>query len=362
MSNKGLILVAYSVYFSIFTHLKLNNMSNINRKEAFNFLKKSIENFNFLQKSENCSNEAQTKKFIIDPFFMLLNYAHEDLIPEFEADFGDRVSNKVDYAIKLNRKDIIIIECKKLTSKLTDKEAGQLSGYFQNAKNSRIAILTNGKEYRFYSDVALANTMDSKPFFVFDIENYTDNDIEGLLDFDARIINVNEIISKAQESVLIEDFENTFFKEITNPSSEILKLLHKRMIFKTKYNEERLKGLMNSSLFKSLTEKIIIHETKTNSKTAGIITTSDEIQAYHTIRTLLIQNKKIPKDRITYRDQKGTFNIMLDDNQRKTICQLKFTDTSKKISIGMNDYPLDSIDDILKFKNELNSRTETLLE
>jgi len=337
-------------------------MLNINRKQAFNFLKKSLENFNFTQKAENCSNEAQTKKFLIDPFFMLLNYGHEDLIPEYEADFGDRVSNKVDYAIKLNRKDIIIIECKKLTSKLTDKEAGQLSGYFQNAKNSRIAILTNGKEYRFYSDVALANTMDSKPFFAFDIENYSDNDIEGLLDFDARIINVIDIISKAQESVFIEDFENTFFKEMTSPSPEFLKLIHKRMIFKTKYNEERIKELMNSSLFKSLTEKIILHETKTNSKSAGIITTDEEIQAYHTIRTLLIQNKKIPNDRITYRDQKGSFNIMVDDNQRKTICQLKFTDSSKKITIGMNDYPLASIDDILKFKNELNDRTLSMLE
>lgn len=340
-------------------------MSNINRKQAFNFLKKSLDNFNFNQKAENCANEAQTKKFLIDPFFMLLNYAHEDLIPEYEADFGDRVSNKVDYAIKLNRKDIIIIECKKLNSKLTDKEAGQLSGYFQNAKNSRIAILTNGKEYRFYSDVALANTMDSKPFFVFDVENYSDNDIDGLLDFDARIIAVNSIIKKAQESVFIEDFENTFFKEMTNPSPEFLKLIHKKMIFKIKYNEEnenRMKELMNSSLFKSLTEKIILHETKTNSKSAGIITTNEEIQAYHTIRTLLIQNKKIPNDRITYRDQKGAFNIMVDENQKKTICQLKFSDSSKKIVIGMNDYPLESIDDILKFKNELNDRTLSLLE
>lgn len=340
-------------------------MSNINRKQAFNFLKKSLDNFNFNQKAENCANEAQTKKFLIDPFFMLLNYAHEDLIPEYEADFGDRVSNKVDYAIKLNRKDIIIIECKKLNSKHTDKEAGQLSGYFQNAKNSRIAILTNGKEYRFYSDVALANTMDSKPFFVFDVENYSDNDIDGLLDFDARIIAVNSIIKKAQESVFIEDFENTFFKEMTNPSPEFLKLIHKKMIFKIKYNEEnenRMKELMNSSLFKSLTEKIILHETKTNSKSAGIITTNEEIQAYHMIRTLLIQNKKIPNDRITYRDQKGAFNIMVDENQKKTICQLKFSDSSKKIVIGMNDYPLETIDDILKFKNELNDRTLSLLE
>ena len=337
-------------------------MSNINRKQAFNFLKKSIENFNFEQKAENCANEAQTKKFLIDPFFILLNFGHETLIPEFEADFGERVSNKVDYAIKLNRKDFIIIECKKLTSKLTDKEAGQLSGYFQNAKNSKIAILTNGKEYRFYSDVALTNTMDSKPFFVFDIEDYTNDDIEGLLDFDARIIDVSNIITKAQESVFIDDFENTFFKEMTSPSTQFLKLIHKNMIFKSKFNEERMKGLMNSSLFKSLTEKIIYHETKTNSKSAGIITTDDEIQAYHTIRTLLIQNKKIPRDRITYRDQKGTFNIMIDDNQRKIICQLKFTDSGKKISIGLNDYPLESIDDILTFKNELNDRTVSLLD
>jgi hypothetical protein len=337
-------------------------MSNINRKQAFNILKKSLDNFNFTQKSENCGNEAQTRKFLIEPFFSLLNYAHEDIIPEYEADFGERVSKKVDYAIKLNRKDIIIIESKPLKTKLTDKEAGQLSGYFQNSKNSRIAVLTNGKEYRFYSDVALVNTMDSKPFFVFDIENYSDNDIENLLDFDARIININEIISKAQEYVFIEDFENTFFKEMTDPSAEFLKVIHKKMSFKTKFNEDRLKELMNSSLFKSLTEKMIIHETKTNSKSAGIITTNEEIQAYHTIRTLLIQNKKIPNDRITYRDQKGMFNVMVDDNQRKTICQLKFTESSKKIIIGMNDYALDSIDDILKFKNELIERTFSLIE
>jgi hypothetical protein len=337
-------------------------MSGINRKQAFNHLKKAIENFNFAQKAENCSNEAQTKKFLIDPFFVMLNYAHEDLIPEFEADFGDRVSNKVDYAIKLNRKDLIIVECKKLSGKLTDKEAGQLSGYFQNAKNSKIAILTNGREYRFYSDVAITNTMDAKPFFVFNLESFTDNDIEELLNFDARLINVNEIITKAQEFVFIEDFENTFFKEMTTPSTEFLKLLHKKMSFKSKFDEERMKELMNSTLFKSLTDKIIIHETKTNSKSAGIITTEDEIQAYHTIRTLLIQNKKIPNARIGYRDQKGTFNVLIDDNQRKIICQLKLTDTVKKILIGAAEYNLEHIDDLLKFKNELTDRTLSMLD
>lgn len=341
---------------------KRSTMSLINRKQAFNLLKKTLDSFNFELKSENCANEAQTKKFLIDPFFMLLNYAHEDLIPEYEADFGDRVSNKVDYAIKLNRKDIIIVECKKLNSKLTDKEAGQLSGYFQNAKNSRVAILTNGKEYRFYSDVVLTNTMDSKPFFIFNLEHYSEKDIDDLLDFDARIIDISKTILKAQESVYIEDFENTFFKEMTVPSPEFLKLMHKKMSFKTKFNEDKMKDLMNSSLFKSLADKILLYETKTNSKSSGIITTEDEMQAYHTIRTLLIQNKKIPSARISFRDLKSVFNITLDDNQKKIICQLKFTDNSKKISIGTNDYILDCIDDVLKYKNELLAKTLEMLE
>lgn len=245
---------------------------------------------------------------------------------------------------------------------MTDKEAGQLSGYFQNAKNSRIAILTNGREYWFYSDVALINTMDSKPFFVFNIENYSDNDIESLLDFDARIININDIIVKAQELVFIEDFELTFLKEMICPSNDFLKLLHKKMNFKSKYNEEKMKELMNSSLFKSLTEKIILHETKTNSKSAGIITTEEELQAYHTIRTLLIQNKKIPNLRIGYKDQKGAFNVLVDDNQKKIVCQLKFTDSMKKIYIGNNEYPINHIDELLNFKNELIERTISFID
>jgi hypothetical protein len=77
----------------------------------------------------------------------------------------------------------------------------------------------------------------------------------------------------------------------------------------------------------------------------------------------LIQNKKIPNDRISYRDQKGNFNIMIDENQKKIICQLKFTDSVKKISIGFkDDIILDTIDDILKYKNELIDRTLSLLE
>jgi len=334
-------------------------------KQAVSQLKKLLDNFKINEAIEISTNEAQTRKFLIEPFFLMLNYESTQLIPEFNADFGDRVSQKIDYAIQLtkNKKEYILVEAKKYNTKLTDKEAGQLNGYFNNTKNSKIAILTNGIEYRFYSDVVEPNIIDNKPFFVFNISNYSENDIESLIKFDRRYINVLSIIKEAQEIVFIESFETAFFKELVAPSKDLLKMVHKNMSFATKFNEEtqvKMIGLINSSFLKCMYDKKVLLESQSNSQ--GIITTELEIQAYHVIRTLLIQNKKIPKERFGFKDFKSFFNICLDDSTKKVICKLVFSDSKLKIFIENNEYILDHIDDLLKYKTELTNRTLALLE
>lgn len=332
-------------------------------KQSINQLKKALENFKINDAIELCTNEAQTRKFLIEPFFNFLSYISSDLIPEFNADFGERVSQKIDYAILLNKKETILIEAKKYNSKLSDKEAGQLNGYFSNTKNSRIAVLTNGIEYRFYSDILQQNVIDAKPFFVFSLINYSDRDLETLIKFDKRYIVVSEIIKTAQECVFVEDFEAALLKELIAPSKDLLKIIHRNMNFKTKFNEDtqgKMIKLINSALLKSLYEKKVIDEA--NSNTGGIITTESEIQAYHTIRTLLIQNKKIPSQRIFFKDFKNFFNISIDENPKKLICKLVFTDSKMKIVIENNEYLLSSIDDVLKYRSELTNRALALLE
>jgi hypothetical protein len=338
-------------------------MAVIIPKQAMSQLKKLLDNFKLNEAVELCSNEAQTRKFLIEPFFEMLNFVSNDLIPEFNADFGDRVSQKIDYAILLNKKDTILIEAKKYNSRLTDKEAGQLNGYFSNTKNSKIAVLTNGIEYRFYSDVINSNVIDGKPFFIFNLNNYTENDIETLIKFDKRYILVKDIIQTAQESVFIEDFENALLKEFLAPSKDLLKIIHRNMNFKTKFNEEtqsNMIGLINSSLLKSLYDKKVINESNSNS--LGVITTESEIQAYHMIRTILIQNKKIPNERIFYKDFKSFFNISIDDSSKKVICKLILSDSKMKLNIENNEYLLEHLDDVLKYKNELTNRALMLLE
>jgi hypothetical protein len=332
-------------------------------KQAVSQLKKSIDNFKLNEAIELCSNEAQTRKFLIEPFFLMLNYVSNDLIPEYNADFGDRISQKIDYAILLNKKDTILVEAKKHNSKLTDKEAGQLNGYFSNTKNSKIAILTNGIEYKFYSDVVEPNIIDSKPFFTFNISSYTESDLEELIKFDKRFIKVIDIVKNAQEIVFVESFENAFFKELVAPSKDLMKIIHKNMTFSTKFNEDtvlKMISLVNSSLLKCMYDKKVLLESLSNSQ--GVITTELEIQAYHTIRTILIQNKKIPKERVGYRDFKGFFNISIDDSSKKVICKLVTNGGKMKIFIGDNEYNLEHIDDILKYKTELTNRTLLLIE
>lgn len=108
---------------------------------------KGIEGKAFAQIGKTrCKNEDQTKQFLIIPFMDLLGYSYMDLIPEYDADFDGKKGKRVDYAIKLGKREPeIIIECKSFGKNL-DKHTTQLKEYFTNTSNSKIGILTNGIE------------------------------------------------------------------------------------------------------------------------------------------------------------------------------------------------------------------------
>ena len=77
-------------------------------------------------------------------------------------------------------------------------------------------------------------------------------------------------------------------------SGELIKLSHKGMAIKT-WEGELSQGISGAQIFSFSvldSDKKVIEESNSNSQ--GVITTELEIQAYHIIRTLLIQNKKIP--------------------------------------------------------------------
>ena len=62
----------------------------------------------------------------------------------------------------------MLIECKKYGEDLSNAHTSQLYRYF-SVVHARIAVLTNGVLYRFYTDLEETHKMDTKPFLEFDM-------------------------------------------------------------------------------------------------------------------------------------------------------------------------------------------------
>jgi hypothetical protein len=74
---------------------------------------------------------------------------------------------KVDYAIlDSGGKPIILLECKTAGVDLVKLTPSQLYRYF-SVTDARFGVLTNGIDYRFFSDLEQPNKMDTRPFLEF---------------------------------------------------------------------------------------------------------------------------------------------------------------------------------------------------
>lgn len=174
-------------------------------KEKLNILAQRADNL-----KDQIKTEEGTKQSLILPFFQLLGYDVFNPIefcPEFDADFGVKKGEKVDYAIIIDNEPLILIEAKSITDNL-DKHGSQLFRYFSTT-SAKFGVLTNGIKYRFFTDLDETNKMDQKPFFEIDICNLNDYHIKYLENFRKDILDVNTILDSASDlkySSLIKDF------------------------------------------------------------------------------------------------------------------------------------------------------------
>ena len=177
-----------------------------------------------VQMKDKIGTEEATKNAFIMPFINILGYDLFDpteVIPEFTADLGLKKGEKVDYAIFQNGEPILIIECKNWKEDLNVHNS-QLFRYFHVTK-TRFALLTNGIEYKFYSDLEESNKMDEKPFLEFNITEIKDNQIEELKKFHKANFDAESIVNTASEMKYMNELKHLLHQELTEPSSEFVK-------------------------------------------------------------------------------------------------------------------------------------------
>jgi predicted type IV restriction endonuclease len=153
------------------------------------------------RQTSNVQTEEATKNAMVMPFIGMLGYNVFDsteVTPELHADVGLKKGEKVDYAILKDGKPIMLFECKWHGADLNKEHASQLYRYF-SVTEARFGILTNGIQYRFFTDLEAPNRMDAKPFFEFDMTNYRDHDIEELKKFSKAAYDLQEILTTASD-------------------------------------------------------------------------------------------------------------------------------------------------------------------
>ena len=151
------------------------------------------------KQKDNISTEEACKNAFVMPFLNALGYDvfnPEVVVPEFVADVGVKKGEKVDYAMKLDGKIIMLVECKICGSDLAQQHMSQLYRYF-SVTDARFAILTNGMQYWFYSDLDEKNKMDQRPFFQFDILDHRATHLAELTKFTKEQFDLEQILATA---------------------------------------------------------------------------------------------------------------------------------------------------------------------
>jgi len=331
-----------------------------------------------LRLKEQIQTEEATKNAFIMPFIQTLGYDvfnPIEVVPEYTADIGIKKGEKVDYAILKDGQPIILIECKWWGENL-DVHNSQLFRYFHTTK-SKFGLLTNGIQFRFYTDMVDQNKMDEKPFLEFDITNLKEQSVFELKKFHKSYFDLNSIVNSASELKYSNEIKSILARELNEPTSNFVKFFVSQVyvgkatekvmsqfteIVKRSLNQfisdsisDRLKSALEKENVQE-TEQIKLAESQAKEDESKIVTTDQEIEAFMIIKSILRKNVDIK--RIGYRDGQVYFLILFDDNNRKPICRL-YLNGSKKYFVTLDENKKEikkeifSLDDIYLYSDEL---------
>ena len=344
------------------------------------------------QRGSVLTEEAAKTAFVM-PFLNALGYDVFDphvVVPEFTADVGLKKGEKVDYAVKVNDKIAILIECKGCGVNLGQAQMSQLYRYF-HVTEARFAILTNGIDYWFYSDLDEPNKMDQRPFFRFNMLDHRPDDITELQKFTAGAFDVDAILSTASNLKYLPSIKAELLKEFESPSDDMIRLLVSRVYdgrFVQKVRDDfapLVATAFRDAIRDRVSDRLVTALEVTSGAASGlsvsipvgvgsattvqapeqddeeIVTTDEEIEGYHIVKAIV--RSVVKAERIVMRDAKSYCAILLDDNNRRPIIRLHFNSkTVKYISLFDKDrngekIRIERLEDIYGFEDRLRATT-----
>ncbi|MFC4853800.1 type I restriction endonuclease [Actinophytocola glycyrrhizae] len=338
--------------------------------------------------------EEATKNAFVMPFIStVLGYDvfnPAEVIPEFTADVGTKKGEKIDYAVSHGGQIQLLIEVKKVNDPLRIEHASQLFRYFA-VTNARIAILTNGEVYQFYTDLDAPNRMDAKPFLVLDFAALDETLLPELAKLTRESFDLDSVISAAGELKYIGQLKRVLAAQFKQPEGDWVRFLTTRVYegsftqrvreqfvplvvkaagqFLNEQVNDRLKNALGGpdsyvSVSSGTPVAEPVPEERPVDANGDVVTTEEEIEGYRIVRAIVCS--EVPVSRVVVRDTKTYCGVLLDDNNRKPIARLWLNRSRKYLGVfdetrSETRLPIDDVQDIYRYADLLRQTVHRYL-
>lgn len=336
------------------------------------------------QQSLSIQTEEATKTALVMPFIHhVLGYDVFDpseVVPEYVCDVGTKKGEKIDYAILKGGQIQILIETKKVGEPLNINHASQLFRYF-HVTTARISILTNGRIYKFFTDLDAPNKMDEKPFLELDMLDIDEHAIPELQKLTKSAFDVESIISAAGELKYVGQIKRELSKQFTTPEDDFVRFFASRVYegtltqkvrdqfaaltrkataqFLNDQVNDRLKSAISGAVTPTVAEAQITlntQPTEVQPDEDRVVTTEEETEGFHIVKAII--RTDVDVSRIFARDTQSYFGILLDDNNRKPIARLHFNRSQKYLGLfdenkSETRHAIQNLNDIYAYADQL---------
>ena len=330
--------------------------------------------------------EEATKHAFVMPFINLLGYDvfnPTEVVPEFTADAGTKQGEKVDYAIFKDDEVIMLIECKKCGTDLSDAHTTQLYRYF-SVVHARIAVLTDGIMYQFYTDLEESNIMDTKPFLEFNMLDIQPPLVNELKRFTKSGFDLDATLTAASDLKYTKEIKQTMIEQLEAPSEDFVRFFLSYVysgvrtqtvvqqftdIVKRALNQflnEQINQRLQSAISREevAEESVEVEESDESIEEeveSRIETTEEELEGFYTVKSIV--REVVAPDRIVHRDYINYMSVLLDDNRRRLICRLHFNSAKKYLGLfdeeGNDErVEIERIDDIYEYAERLKATAQ----
>jgi hypothetical protein len=327
--------------------------------------------------------EEATKNAIVMPFINALGYNVFDpaeVTPELNCDVGIKKGEKVDYAILKDGQVVMLFECKSVGTNLDRVTPTQLFRYF-TVTQARVGVLTNGVVYRFFSDLDEPNKMDPKPFLEFNLFDIQEGVVAELKKMTKPHFDLAAIVETAGELKYAREIKRVMAEQLANPSDDWVRFFigavyagrvtqavrdqFKPIVQKAvrQFVNDQISDRLKSALERDPAEPAAEEAAASAPAEVApgepeVVTTDEEREGYFAVKSIL--REEVDPARITARDVKSYFGILLDDNNRKPLCRLYFNTARKHVGFFGADrqeerVAIDCIDDLYRHADRLKA-------